>query len=136
MITASHSRHQRLLRITGFALLVFILLWLPIENSTLHWPVFLGLLCGVWLGTFLDFRLDDQFSLKPWYAPLVATFSGGAVPVFVIFLMLIKNGAHSHGTPDYSLIELFNVLWRIPYYVMGGCLIGVGIMMYAKYSTR
>jgi len=130
----SNVKRQRFVRITGFALLAFILLWLPIEDNALRWPVFLALLSGIWLGAFLFYRLVGRFGWKPWYAPLIGTFSGAAVSVFAIALMLIKNGAHSHGTPDYSAIELLYVLLRIPYWVLGGCLIGVGITIFSKYS--
>ena len=134
MTAGSHIKHQRPLRITGFALLAFILFWLPIEDNAAHWPVFLALFSGIWLGAFLFYRLVDRFSWKPWYAPLVGALSGAAVPVFAVALMLIKNGAHSHGTPDYSVHEVLNILLRIPYFVLGGCLIGVGITVFSKYS--
>ena len=134
MTSASHVKHQRLLRITGFSLLASSLLWLPIEDNALRWPVILALLSSIWLGVFLFYRLVDRFSWKPWYAPLIGALSGAAVSVFAVALLLIKNGAHSHGTPDYSVIGLCYALLRIPYWVLGGCLIGVGIAIFSKYS--
>ena len=134
MTAVSHVKHQRPLRITGFALLAFILFWLPIEDNATRWPVFLALLSGIWLGAFLFYLLVDRFSWSPWYAPLVGALSGAAVPVFAVAMMLIKNGAHSHGTPDYSAYEALNVLLRIPFMIVGGCLIGVGITVFSKYS--
>ena len=57
MTAVSHVKHQRPLRITGFALLAFILFWLPIEDNATRWPVFLALLSGIWLGAFLFYLL-------------------------------------------------------------------------------
>ena len=132
----SHVKHRRLLRSIGFGLLVFILFWLPIEDNGLCWPVILALLSGIWLGVFLFYQLVDRCSWKPWYAPLIGALSGVALSVFAVALTLIKNGAHSHETPEYTAIDLLNMLLRTPYWVLGGCLIGVGIMVLSKYSTR
>ena len=126
----SDVKRRQLLRITGFGLLVFILFWLPIEDNALLWPLLLALLSGTWLGVFLFYRLVDRYSWKSWYAPLIGALSGAAVSVFAVALMLIKNGAHSHETPDYTAIDLLNILLRTPYWVLGGCLIGMGIVVF------
>jgi hypothetical protein len=43
-----------------------------------------------------------------------------------ILLMAIKTGIHGHGTPDYTLDQMQDVFSRMPFFVLGGVLLGAG----------
>ena len=54
---------------------------------------------------------------------------GGAGLLLVplaILLMAIKTGIHGHGSPDYTLDQMQAVLSRMPFFVLGGALLGAG----------
>jgi len=55
---------------------------------------------------------------------------GGGVGLLLvplaILLMAIKTGIHGHGTPDYTVHQMQDVLSRIPFFVLGGVLLGTG----------
>jgi hypothetical protein len=43
-----------------------------------------------------------------------------------IFLMALKSGIHGHGTPDFTVAQMQEILLRTPFFAISGLLVGLG----------
>ena len=115
------------LRITGLILGIGVLVWLPVEErSELGVLVISGVICtwsAIWL-LIKPIPDDKQLILRH---VLVGAGAGLILAPLVILLMAFKSGIHGHGTPDFTVNQIQDVLSRIPYFVLSGFLVGVGI---------
>lgn len=57
---------------------------------------------------------------------LVGMGAGLAVALLGIILMALKSGIHGHGTPDFTVAQLQEVMSRLPFFTISGLLIGLG----------
>ena len=126
MKPATPDKKKTWLRFTGLVLGMGILVWLPVEEtSELGALVISGLICtwsGVWL--LLKPAPDDKHLIMRYV--LVGGGAGLLLAPLAMLLMAFKSGIHGHGTPDYTVSQLWDVLCRIPYFVLGGSLVGLG----------
>ena len=114
------------LRISGLILGIGILVWLPVEErSELGVLVISGAICtwsAIWLLSKPVLN-DKQLLLRH---VLVGTGAGLLIAPVAILLMAFKSGIHGHGTPDFTISQMQDVLSRIPYFVLSGFLVGLG----------
>ncbi|MCJ7534654.1 MAG: hypothetical protein MUO57_03880 [Anaerolineales bacterium] len=126
MNPATPDKKKTWLRFTGLVLGMGILVWLPVEEtSELGALVISGLICtwgGVWL--LLKPAPDDKHLIMRYV--LVGGGAGLLLAPLAMLLLAFKSGIHGHGTPDYTVSQLRDVLCRIPYFVLGGSLVGLG----------
>jgi hypothetical protein len=114
------------LRITGLILGIGVLMWLPVEErSELGVLVISGAICtwsAIWF--LIKPALNDkQLILRH---VLVGTGAGLLLAPLVILLMAFKSGIHGYGTPDFTVSQMQDILFRIPYFVLSGFLVGLG----------
>jgi hypothetical protein len=114
------------LRITGLILGIGVLVWLPVgERSELGVLVISGAICtlsAIWL-LIKPVLNNKQLIMRNI---LVGTGAGLILAPLVILLMALKSGIHGHGTPDFTINQMQDILSRIPYFVLSGFLVGVG----------
>ena len=126
MNSASPDKKRTWLRFAGLLLAIGIMVWLPIEESSeLGVLVVSGLICiwgGIWLLTKTG--VDDKHLILRHI--LVGFGAGLLVAPVAILLMAIKSGIHGHGSPDFTVSQMQNVLSRVPYFALGGVLVGTG----------
>jgi len=118
---------QRLgLRISGLLLGIIILIWLPIEEQNVLGVVIIsGAIC-IWAAIWVlvkSGRSDQRIILRHG---LVGAGAGLAIAPVAIFLMALKSGIHGHGTPDFTVIQLQQILSRTPFFALSGLLLGLG----------
>jgi len=83
------------------------------------------------LGSFrLWMSLFKTRRVRFWAFPVFGAFTGLLAPVVAVVLMILKAGAHAHPAPDFAPIQLLVVLQRIPVWVLGGILIGLGVSVW------
>ena len=114
------------LRISGLILGIGVLVWLPVEErSELGVLVISGAICtwsAIW--SLIKLVLDDKQLIMRHI--LVGTGAGLILAPLAILLMALKSGIHGHGTPDFTVSQMQDILSRIPYFVLSGFLVGVG----------
>ena len=114
------------LRISGLILGIGVLVWLPVEErSELGVLLISGAICtwsAIWL---LSRPVPDDKHLIMRHV-LVGTGAGLLIAPVAILLMAFKSGIHGHGTPDFTISQMQDVLSRIPYFVLSGFLVGLG----------
>jgi hypothetical protein len=125
------GRRSRLpirLRLAFILLGIFILFWLPVEESSLV-LVFLisGTACGLGWLAFLDLQPSADGMKKNLRYPLAGLLTGAAVTAVALALMAVKTGVHGHGISDYSPAQVSLVL-RLTLLWMGMGLVA-GIMI-------
>lgn len=117
---------MRLLRSAFFLVGVSVLLWLSSENQDTRLVLLFGVLLSILLALRVMVRADLS-RLAPLITAGIGGFVGLSTPLLAALLMLLKIGLHSHPTPDFSLSQVIEVLWRIPFFLAGGLLLGLGI---------
>ena len=102
------------------------LFWLPIEDTTLTWLGWVSAAWSVWLAGWLDTRLKVRFSRigEVGRSVLAGGLAGLLLPLTALVLVLIKAGLHGHGFLDVSLFQLGQILSRVPWWGLLGCLGG------------
>lgn len=117
---------RRRLKLGALLLGIVILIWIPIEESNEAGVLVLSGLLSAWVGIWL---LQGTHKTKLRTIIKYSIVGGGAgllMGLIAIFLMAIKTGIHGHGTPDYTPEQILEIISRIPFFVLGGVLIGVG----------
>lgn len=119
-------RPQRYVRGAAFILGVALLIWLPLEDSGILWPMLFAL-AGCVLGAARALTPPPRTGGKRWllYA-LAGMLAGLAVTPLAIFFMAFKSGLHGHGAPDFTPEQVISVINRTPWWVTAGTLIGTG----------
>jgi hypothetical protein len=125
------SREGRSLQVRfGFlALWVAVLLWLPIEDTGSLNPRILATLACLLVAVRTYLRTRRRGLLVTAGLGLAA---GLLVNPITAGLMVFKSGLHGHGTPDFSVAVLADVLSRTPVFGLGGLLIGAGLFYWKK----
>ena len=103
-----------------------ILLWLPLEDRGSQYAIITGIAAAGLVGIRLFRRVRGARSSLLRYAIITGLVGGVLVSVFSAGLMVIKNGIHGHGVPDYSLAQVLDVLYMTPIWMVGGVLVGLG----------
>lgn len=117
---------RRRLKLGALLLGIVILIWIPIEESNEAGVLVLSGLLSAWVGIWL---LQGTHKTKLRTIIKYSIVGGGAgllMGMVAILLMAIKTGIHGHGTPDYTPEQILEIISRIPFFVLGGVLIGVG----------
>jgi hypothetical protein len=121
------------------------------ERKTPAWLLFLALLLGVYLLSWLPYEDKDETrailsaaAVNAWIAlryivrqpahsrknllrPTVAGFLAGlAITPLALFLMAFKTGIHGHGSPDFTAEQIFAVIYGTPIWSGAGLLVGLG----------
>lgn len=105
---------------------IMVLAWLPVEESSvLGALVVAGLIC-TWAGTWLLLKTDSYRKHGILRYILIGGGSGFLVALLAILLMAIKTSIHGHGVPDFTVEQMQSVLSRMPYFIVGGVLVGAG----------
>ena len=104
-----------------------ILFWLPVEDLSLTAVMILAAAVCFWLAMMVAARkrLDSRF--YAWVGLLVGLFVGPMAFCFMVF----KIGLHHHLAPDFTLLELFQLLKVSPVWGISGFLAGWGIHFYS-----
>lgn len=115
------------MRIVGIFIGLLILIWLSIEDrNELLVVLASGAVCAWIAARLLLIPPDSDRQLLIRHA-LAGIGAGALLVPIAILLMSIKNGIHSHITPDFSLDQMQSVLMRAPYFILSGFLIALGI---------
>jgi len=130
--TANRSNALRRLRIFALILGASILLWLPFEDASLYWVILFAILIGCWGAARFLVNYPGDSRLGLWVYPLCGALAGVAVTPIAIVLMIVKNGLHAHGAPDFTLDHIVSVVLRTPVWLVGGSLIGAGLGLWQK----
>jgi hypothetical protein len=126
-LTAAINKKKTWLRLAGFLIGVVVLAWLAIEeNSEPGVLLISGLIC-TWGAVWLLYKTETVGRHMIFRYILVAGGAGLLLAPLAILLMAIKTGIHGHGSPDYTVDQMQNVFSRIPYFGLGGVLLGTGV---------
>ena len=110
------------LRISGLILGIGILIWLPIEEgSELGVLLISGAIC-IWSAIWIlrvPVKNDKQLLLRH---AIVGVGAGLLLAPMAIILMALRTGIHGHGTPDFTVGQMQDILSRMPYFVLSGFL--------------
>lgn len=118
---------------------VAFLFWLPLED--VHSLTVQGF--AAWFCWLAAWRWGPTASIKivraekmarPTMSWLIRTslalaegvFFGLLVAPLAVLLMLLKSGLHGHPSPDFSLEQVQEVLWRVPLWCLVGALLKLG----------
>jgi hypothetical protein len=114
------------LRISAFLLGIIVLIWLTIEDeNTIGVVVISGAIC-IWAAFWVLVKPVEGGSQIILRHSLVGLGAGLAVSLLGILLMALKSGIHGHGTPDFTVSQIQQVLSNTPYFALSGFLIGFG----------
>jgi hypothetical protein len=115
------------LRLIGLLLGCGILIWVGIEDlSELGVLVFSGAICSWTAARLLITTSPDNKQLILRYI-LVGAGAGLVVAPLAVILMAFKSGVHGHAVPDFTVDQMWTVLSRAPYFILGGLLMSLGI---------
>jgi hypothetical protein len=130
--TENRSNALRRLRIFALILGASIFLWLPFEDTSRYWVILFAILICCWGSArfLVAYSGSSRFGL--WIYPLCGALGGAAVTPTAIVLMIVKNGLHAHGPPDFTLDHIVSVILRTPVWLVGGSLIGTGIGLWQR----
>ena len=114
------------MKLSGLLLGIVVLVWLPIEESSqVGVLVIAGLVC-TWGAIWLLPRIGSSGKHTLLGHIVIGGGAGLLLVPLAILLMAIKTGIHGHGTPDYTVDQMQDVLSRMPFFVLGGVLLGAG----------
>ena len=133
---AASNRSPTWLRICGLLLGIVVLVWLPVEESSeLGVLVIAGLIC-TWFGIWLLYKTESHVNHMLWRNVIIWGGMGLLLAPLAIFLMAIKTGIHGHGTPDFTANQMQALISRIPFFILGGILLGtgLGLLRFAKWN--
>jgi hypothetical protein len=123
MVLENLNTRQKLLwlRLAGFMLALFFMIWLPIEDTSTAYVVPLAAGVCVWLAARAVIKRDSQLGRYL----IIGALAGLAVAPLAVFLMVFKSGLHAHGFADFTLEQLWAVLLTSPYWGASGLLLGL-----------
>lgn len=114
-------------------LAIIVLIWLPVEESSILGVLLISTLLCSWVGTWLLHRTANS-NLKPILRYLIIGGCAGLlIAPMALLLMAMKSGIHGHGRPDYTLSQMQSVISRLPFFVAGGLLVGAGVGVLGNY---
>jgi hypothetical protein len=113
------------LRLAALLLGIFLLLWLPVEDTDEIEVLVAAAAVSAWLA--LRYLLSQPGSAKSLGKHiLVGTLAGLAVTPLALFLMAFKTGLHGHENPDFTAEQIYYVIYRTPIWGFAGLLLGFG----------
>ena len=116
------------LRLAALILGIFLLLWLPVEDTDEIQVLVAAAAVSAWLA--LRYLLSQTGSAKSLGKHiLVGTLAGLAVTPLALFLMAFKTGLHGHDSPDFTAEQIYFVIYRTPLWGFAGLLLGLGSAM-------
>lgn len=118
---------RRRLRLIAILLGIIMLLWLPLEDLGERWVLLLSLAFCVWGAARILVQISDIGRLRARHYILLGAVAGLIVPLLGVALMIFKNGLHGHPRPDFTPAQMGEMLLLIPYWLLGGLLIGAGL---------
>jgi hypothetical protein len=126
-LTAAINKKKTWLRLAGFLIGVVVLVWLAVEeNNETGVLLISGLIC-TWGGVWLLYKTETVGRHMIFRYILVGGGAGLLLAPLAILLMAIKTSIHGHGSPDFTVDQMQNILVRIPYFGLGGVLLGTGV---------
>jgi hypothetical protein len=122
---------RRIMRACLLATGALVFLWLRIEEASAllamlgGWGVTLAVV--IWYGW--KALSERSLTVRQWMpiAALTGAVTGLAAAIVSVLLMLLKNGLHAHLFPDFPFEMMRAVLGFIPWWMMGACLVAVGM---------
>ena len=114
------------LRLAGLVIGASIFIWVPFEDQGIQWVLLLSAaICG-WFAT----RILLNHTTRNWSNvirhSLIGGLAGLAVAPLAFLLIIMKNGLHAHGTPDFTVDQIQTLFNLVPYLSISGLLIGFG----------
>lgn len=106
---------RRNIKVTGLILIFFGLFWLRKEEISTTWVYVFGVLVALWVNINVTYLKTNTFQIES----IIIPFSWSVIPI-IIFLMILKNGIHGHGFPEYSLLQTKKVLAGMPIWLLLG----------------
>lgn len=123
---AETNKSRTWLKLSGLLLGIVVLVWLPVEESSqVGVLVIAGLVC-TWGAIWLLLRIGYSGKHTLLRHIVIGGGAGLLLVPLAILLMAIKTGIHGHGTPDYTLDQMQDLLSRMPFFALGGVLLGAG----------
>jgi hypothetical protein len=111
---------------SSFLLGGIILFWLPVEDVSLTAAVVLSAaVCFLAAIAFVR-----KWKLLSHHYPWAGLTGGLIVGPLGFLLVVLKIGLHSHNTPDFTIMQLLQIIKSSPYWGMSGFLIGWGVHLY------
>jgi hypothetical protein len=124
--------HRQAFRLAAFGLGVAVLIWIPIEDTTIWWVTLFSVLICTLAGGYAAVVFESRGG-KSWFVfPFVGTIAGVLVTPLALFLMAFKTGIHGHGAPDFTPSQVEAVLQRFPVWVAIGFLVGAFASLWQK----
>ena len=132
-------------RLSALGLGVLLLFWLPVEDLDVLWVILLAAALSA-LGAIRFFVASHAAAIERpetgrvrpgndrpfWVYPLAGALTGMGSPLAAVLLMVFKSGLHGHPSPDFTPAQLMGVLSGIPFWIIGGALLGAGAGIYLK----
>lgn len=113
------------LRLAALLLGVFLLLWLPVEDTNEIQVLVASAAVSAWLALRYLVRLPGSAKSLGKHI-LVGMLAGFAVTPLALFLMAFKTGLHGHESPDFTAEQIYFVISRTPVWGFAGLLLGLG----------
>lgn len=114
------------LRLAGLVIGASIFVWAPFEDLGIQWVLLLSVVICGWFAT----RILLSHTTRNWLTvvrhSLVGGLAGLVVAPLAFLLMILKNGLHAHGAPDFTVDQIQILFNLVPYLSISGLLIGFG----------
>ncbi len=114
------------LRLAALIISIAVILWLPIEDVNVRYVLILSIAIDTWWATRFIVKLSPDQPRFTVHHIIVGMLAGFAVSPLALFLMVFKSGLHGHGSPDFDLRQMREVMTRAPIWVVAGTLLGLG----------
>lgn len=133
MIAPRLSIPQRWLRYYTFVLGLILLVWLPFEDSNERIAIAIAAGASLRLAAHLAINKMDLIQPDSVLKHLLLGLSAGLIVAPLAFLLMaIKTGLHGHTAPDFTSAQVIAVFQRLPFWTLGGLLIGLGVGFWRK----
>ena len=111
---------------------VVFLMWLPIEDVDTRYVIPLAVGLCAWLG--IRFFLSRTGVISIAQLGLGGALTGLAVTPTAVIFISFKSGLHAHGFPDFPLVQVRDLLYSTPSWVLVGLLAGLGLGVWMKWK--
>ena len=100
-------------------------MWLTYEDVDTRYVIPLAVGLCVWLG--IRFFLNRTRAISIAQLGLGGALTGLAVTPTAVIFISFKSGLHAHGFPDFPLVQVRDLLYSTPLWVLVGLLAGLGL---------
>jgi hypothetical protein len=114
------------LRWTAFGLATLMLVWIPIEDTSILVAQLFSLAISLLLAVTWLNRRNPVRLWHGWEMPIAGAAGGLLTGPLALALMAFKTGVHGHGFPDFSPAQVQTVLTLALLWPPAGLLIGTG----------